>query len=212
MKIAREALAPAAVTVALGVGLGLLVHPLAAILPALFLIFTLWFFRDPQRRPPPDPHALLSPADGRVIKAGPNGVSIFMNVFNVHVCRSPCSGVVERAEHIDGRFLAAFRDEAPRCNERLVVCLARDDLRVRFTLIAGLIARRIVSYVGEGDRLGAGQRMGMIRFGSRVDLELPAGSTVAVSLNQRVVAGETVLARLSDSRQAADPAPQPPPG
>jgi phosphatidylserine decarboxylase len=197
MKIAREALFPSSILAVLGVAVGLWVHPLAALLPALLLLFTLWFFRDPQRSPPTDPQALLSPADGRIIKAGPEGVSIFMNVFNVHVCRTPCAGAVDSAEHISGRFLAAFREEAPQCNERLVVCVTNGALRVRFTLIAGLIARRIVCYVRPGDRLAQGQRMGMIRFGSRVDVDLPPGATVAVRLDQRVVAGETVLARLS---------------
>ena len=196
MKIAREALVPSLVLAALGVALGLLVHPLAAILPALLLIFTLWFFRDPHRWPPSDPRLLLSPADGRIIKAGPSGVSIFMNVFNVHVCRSPCAGVVESVEHISGRFLAAFREQAPQCNERLVVCLARGQLRVRFTLIAGLIARRIVCRVEPGQSLSSRQRVGVIRFGSRVDVELPADQRPAVRVGQRVLAGQTVIARL----------------
>jgi phosphatidylserine decarboxylase len=196
MRIARDALPSASLLGVASVVLALLIHPVAALPPALLLALTLWFFRDPERHPPDDPAALLSPADGRVVKAGPDAISVFMNIFNVHVCRSPAGGVVGRVEHTPGRFLAAYRDEATEHNERLSIELVDEEIRLRFTLVAGLVARRIVCSVKPGDRLRAGQRIGLIRFGSRVDLELPRGGEIAVSLNQRVVAGETVLARI----------------
>lgn len=196
MKLARGALPIAALLLAVTTGLGLFVHAAAAVPAALFLIFTLWFFRDPDRTPPEDPNALLSPADGRIIKAGPETVSVFMNVFDVHVCRSPMSGVVRSVDHRPGRFVAAYRDEASDHNERLHIELADGSRKVRFTLIAGLVARRIVCSVAPGDRLEAGQRIGLIRFGSRVDLELPSAGRVEVRVDERVLAGETVLARL----------------
>jgi phosphatidylserine decarboxylase len=196
MKLARDALPLVAVLVLVTAALGLFLHVAAAVPTALFLLFTLWFFRDPERSPPEDAHALISPADGRIIKAGPDKISVFMNVFNVHVCRSPVSGVVQRVDHEPGKFLAAYRDEASDHNERLRIELDDGTRRSSFTLIAGLIARRIVCSVAPGERLAAGQRIGLIRFGSRVDLELPADGEVAVGIGQRVVAGETVLARV----------------
>lgn len=196
MKIAREALLPAAILAIVAIALGLLVHLLAAIPPVVLLLFVLWFFRDPERDPPDDPRCLLSPADGRVVKAGPDSISVFMNLFDVHVCRSPIASRVERVEHRRGRFLAAYRDEASEHNERLCIELVDGVRRLRLTLVAGLVARRIVCSLASGDRVEAGQRIGLIRFGSRVDLELPSDGKIAVKLNQKVVAGETVVARL----------------
>ena len=196
MKIAREAL-PFVVTSALLAAVAwVLLGSWAAAPFGLFVLFSLWFFRDPERRVPDDPGALISPADGKVILAGPERVSIFMNVFNVHVCRAPAAGRVESVDHHAGRFMAAFRDAAPSQNERSTILLADADRRIRFTLIAGLIARRIVCKVRPGETLRAGQRVGLIRFGSRVDVELPPGSGVEVAIGERVVAGETILARL----------------
>ena len=169
--------------------------PWASIPFVLFLGFTLWFFRDPERTTPADPLALRSPADGRIIKDGPARVSVFMSPLNVHVCRAPAAGTVVAVRHERGRFLAAFKDEASEHNERATITLATDRGPVAFTLVAGLIARRIVVRVREGQALRAGERIGLIRFGSRVDLDLPAGAESAVKLGDRVVAGETVLAR-----------------
>lgn len=172
-------------------------EPWVAVLPAGFFCFAAWFFRDPERRPPSDPRAILSPADGKIIVAGPGRVSVFMNVFNVHVCRAPVAGRVASVDYRPGRFLAAFKDDAPEQNERTAIEVA-GAFPVRFTLIAGLIARRIVCRVEPGRTLAAGERVGLIRFGSRVDVELPPGSTVAVAIGDRVVAGETILARAPD--------------
>jgi phosphatidylserine decarboxylase len=170
--------------------------PWLAAIGAVLLVFTLNFFRDPHRRPPNDPGACLSPADGKIIRADGHRISIFMNVFDVHVCRSPVAGRVTSLIHEPGRFLAAMKDEASEHNERTaIVVQPSDGSSVRFVLVAGLIARRIVSRIDEGRVLQAGERVGIIRFGSRVDLDVPAGASVAVGVGDRVVAGETVVAR-----------------
>jgi len=179
---------------------GFLLHPLliVALLPPI--AFTLWFFRDPERTPPSSPGVLVCPADGRIIRAGPASVSVFMNVFNVHVCRSPVAGSVVAVEHHSGRFLAAFKDCASEQNERVSIEIDAGGGRIRFVLVAGLVARRIVCKVERGQRLAAGERVGLIRFGSRVDVDLPPGSRVLVAMGEKVGAGETVLARLPASR------------
>lgn len=168
------------------------------ILPVLALLaFTLNFFRDPERATPSDPLAIISPADGKIIRADPVRISVFMNVLDVHVCRAPVSGRVASVRHVDGDFLAAFKDEASDHNERTTIVIERSGRpAVAFTLVAGLIARRIVCRTEAGADVAAGQRVGLIRFGSRVDVDLPAGSRVAVAVGDRVVAGTSVLARL----------------
>jgi len=196
MKIAPEALPLAACLGVLLVAAGWL-HPALALGGSPLLLFTLWFFRDPHRRVPAAPDALISPADGKIIQAGPRRVSIFMNVFDVHVCRAPMAGRVESLEHHRGRFLAAFKDEASTQNERLVVTLSQGSRTIRFTLVAGLVARRIVCRLAVGESVQAGQRIGLIRFGSRVDVDLPQDAEVRARLGQRVVAGETLLVTLA---------------
>lgn len=181
-------------------------YPWAAPLPAAFLLFAAWFFRDPERNTPADPDAIVSPADGRIIVAGAERISVFMNVFNVHVCRTPVAGRVAAVTYRPGRFLAAFKDEAPDENERTAIAI-EGRVALRFTLVAGLIARRIVCRVEPGRTLAAGERVGLIRFGSRVDVDLPPGATVSVAVGDRVVAGETVLARSSE-RSAAGAEPR----
>jgi phosphatidylserine decarboxylase len=180
-------------------GLTLAVYPFAppaAALGVLLLVFTLNFFRDPERRTPDAENAVISPADGRVIKASEGRISIFMNVFDVHVCRAPVAGRVTSVAHEPGRFLAAMKDEASEQNERTTVVVQPDDgAPVKFVLVAGLIARRIVCRVAAGDTLRAGERVGIIRFGSRVDLDLPSGTVPSVRIGDRVVAGESVVAR-----------------
>lgn len=196
VKIAREALPFALVLAAVSLAAAWW-HPLAALPGVLLLAFVLWFFRDPERETPRQAGLIVSPADGRIIRAGPERISVFMNVFNVHVCRAPCAGRAEKVESHRGRFAAAFRDHASEHNERVSIVLADGERRLRFTLVAGLIARRIVCKVGAGQRLEAGQRVGLIRFGSRVDVDLPPGAEVTVRRGDRVVAGETPIARLS---------------
>ncbi len=171
------------------------IHPALAAVPGAALVFTAWFFRDPDRRPPAEIGAILSPADGRIIRADARVVSIFMNVFDVHVCRSPAAGRVVSVTRHRGAFLAAFRDDASERNERTEIVVDPGGAPQRFTLVAGLVARRIVCRVAPGLDLRAGDRVGVIRFGSRVDVELPTGAEVGVTVGDRVTAGETVLAR-----------------
>ena len=213
MKIAREgvpfvagffslALAPAVLVVYLRGGLGPAAVLTAA--PGLALaLFSAWFFRDPDRRPPTDPAAIVAPADGKVVlvdlnPSGPH-VAIFLNVFDVHVNRSPIGGRVESVRHTEGRFLAAFDARAGDANERNDVVVAGPAGSVVVSQIAGLIARRIVCHVKPGDHIRAGDRFGLIRFGSRTDLKLPPGARVDVRVGQRVKGGATLIGRMPDA-------------
>lgn len=173
---------------------------LAGSLLLLALLFLLNFFRDPERDTPDDEGVIIAPADGRVIRATSDAhgtrIDIFMNVFNVHVNRAPTSGRITGMRYFPGSFVNASLDHASEENERNRFTLTTDDgAEIHFTQIAGLVARRIVSYVAVGDRVAAGERIGMIRFGSRVDCELPAGYTPCVREGDKTVAGETILAR-----------------
>ena len=169
------------------------------------------FFRDPDRVPPADPHVVVSPADGIVCMAvqtpipGELGadaapvwrVSVFMSVFNVHVNRMPAAGTVTKVHYIPGTFFNASLDKASEDNERhLYLMRTEGGQTVAFVQIAGLIARRIVCFVREGQTLALGERFGLIRFGSRVDVYLPPGAVPAVQVGQTMVAGETVVARI----------------
>jgi phosphatidylserine decarboxylase len=179
---------------------------------------TLWtaaFFRDPIRTTPTGEGLIVAPADGlvtmiatvpppRELVGGEDGlddepvirVSIFMSVFDVHINRTPIAGTVKRLVYIAGKFLNADLDKASEDNERQHILVEGEDgTKLAFTQIAGLVARRIVPWVKVGDRLVPGQRVGLIRFGSRVDVYLPAGTSSQVLLGQRTVAGETILAR-----------------
>lgn len=178
------------------------------------------FFRDPERVVPQTDNAIISPADGTVsliaeveppielqIEDGsgtaglPSGmvtrVSIFMSVFDVHINRTPIGGTVRRVVYIPGRFLNADLDKASDENERQHLLIERGDgLKIGFTQIAGLVARRIMPFVKPGDMVAKGQRVGLIRFGSRVDIYLPAGTDPRVMIGQTVIAGETVIAEV----------------
>lgn len=186
---------------------------------------TLWvlaFFRDPVRTVPQGDDLIVAPADGMVTliqnvtppkeMAGIDGlgeapmtrVSIFMSVFDVHINRTPIAGTIKNVIYISGKFLNADLDKASEDNERQHILVERrDGLRIGFTQIAGLVARRIVPFVKPGDMVAAGQRIGLIRFGSRVDVYLPEGTAPKVALGQRIVAGETVLARIGDNASVA---------
>jgi len=201
MKIAREGWSPAALIAVLAIAVGLLLHELAAVPLVLLLLFTLWFFRDPERETPDDPLALISPADGRILVATESKISIFMNVFDVHVCRSPAAGRIEEVQHFSGQFLAAYKDSASEHNERASIRLRQGESELTFTLVAGLIARRIVCRLVPGQVLHAGERVGLIRFGSRVDVSPPPGFSPRVRIGDRVTAGETVIAR-DETREA----------
>ncbi len=195
MSVAREAL-PFALVTGIVTAAAAWWHPLAAVIPALAFLFVIWFFRDPERTPPDEPDVLVSPADGKIIRASGDRISIFMNVFNVHVCRTPFAGTVREVEHSPGRFLAAFKDEAPLQNERTRISVSTGGFDLEFTLIAGLVARRIVCKVKPGQTLQRGERVGLIRFGSRVDVVLPPGGRAEVRVGDTVQAGQTVLARV----------------
>ncbi|WP_443971091.1 phosphatidylserine decarboxylase [Sphingobium sp. CR28] len=181
-------------------------------------IWVLAFFRDPVRAVPQDETAIVAPADGLVTLiqqvppppelAGPDGlgnelmtrVSIFMSVFDVHINRTPISGTIKAIVYISGKFVNADLDKASEDNERQHILVERaDGVRIGFTQIAGLVARRIVPFVKRGDIIAAGQRVGLIRFGSRVDVYLPAGTAPDVTLGTHTVAGETVLARIGNA-------------
>jgi phosphatidylserine decarboxylase len=180
-------------------------------------ILTLWcalFFRDPKRVTPQGEGIVVAPADGRVsliVQAAPPQelglgdrplprVSIFMSVFNCHVNRSPVAGRIERIVYRPGKFINAELDKASEDNERNSLVIATPGGRIGVVQIAGLVARRIVSFVREGQSVAAGERFGLIRFGSRLDVYLPEGAKPLVSEGQTAVAGETVLAdfRLGD--------------
>jgi len=169
----------------------------AAVLLAL-LLFMLNFFRDPERATPPGDGLFISPADGKVITAEKTSdgvrVDIFMNVFNVHVNRAPMSGEIAAMNYTRGRFVNASFPAASEENERnRFEMTCEDGSKVAFTQIAGLVARRIVSYVQPGAKVACGQRIGMIRFGSRVNCEMPAGYSLNVQVGDHVTAGLTVL-------------------
>ena len=179
------------------------------------LILTAWcvyFFRDPRRVTPLDPDIVVSPADGRVsavaIGVAPKElglgeqsrrrVSIFMSVFDCHVNRAPLPGSVKRIVYTPGKFLNAEIDKASEGNERNGIVLETAHGPVGVVQIAGLVARRIACFVGEGEALSAGQRIGLIRFGSRLDVYLPLAVNVLVAEGQRAVAGETVIGRFGE--------------
>lgn len=169
-------------------------------------LFTAYFFRNPERHVPDAPNAVVAPADGKVVFVGEVNedryfkgpaikVSIFMSVFNVHVNRAPVTGKVLDMYYHKGEFLNAALDKASLQNEQGGIWMeAEGGHRLLFTQIAGLIARRIVTYPEVGDNLIRGQRYGLIRFGSRVDVYLPRGSEILVRVGDRPVAGETILA------------------
>jgi phosphatidylserine decarboxylase len=171
----------------------------------LTLAFFGYFFRDPERSIPADPAVVVAPADGKVVfvdsvreerylNAAARRVAIFMNLFDVHVNRAPLAGTVAAAEHRDGCFKAAWRQDACELNEQLTLVLEEGSRHILVVQIAGLLARRIVSYVQPGQRLEKGERLGMICFGSRVDLYLPRQAEVMVKVGDRVKAGNSIVA------------------
>mgnify|MGYP001565635971 CR=1 FL=1 len=180
------------------------------IIAAAVTFLVLNFFRDPERTVPAGERLVIAPADGRIIAVGPvhepayiNGqalrVCIFMSPLDVHVNRFPVSGRVGYLEHVTGRFTPAFKDKASEDNERMLIGIERDGVRILFKQISGSLARRIVADVTVGQQAVAGERFGMIKFGSRVDVLLPLSATVNVRINDRTLAGQTVIAELSQS-------------
>jgi phosphatidylserine decarboxylase len=189
-------------------------------LPCLVLAgFFLFFFRDPDRQIPADPSSVVSPADGRVMivtstsgQGLPAGqwtqISIFLSPLDVHVNRTPVGGHVTRVEYHPGRFLPAYREEAGQFNEWTEVWFDRNGTLVICRQIVGILARRIVTRLRPGEQVSRGERFGIMKFGSRIDLFLPAAAVVRVKVGDRVVGGETVIATLpaeSGSAPATEP-------
>jgi phosphatidylserine decarboxylase len=178
-----------------------------ASIPLALALFFLWFFRDPQRLVPAGSGLIVSPGDGLVTEtaridtpAGPRQrISIFLSVFDVHVNRSPISGVLRRVEYQKGLYLNAMNPASAERNEQNVVTIHGDGFEVTFKQIAGLLARRIVFNFKEGDVVERGQRVGLIKFGSRVDVLIPAEAVIRVKVGERVKGGSSVLATMPDA-------------
>jgi phosphatidylserine decarboxylase len=173
--------------------------------PVLFAAFFLWFFRDPQRVIPSGPGLIVSPGDGKVTETAtistPDGprqrISIFLSVFNVHVNRAPIAGVLSSVNYQKGQYLNAMNPDSADRNEQNVVTVQGDGFEVTFKQIAGLLARRIVFHPTVGERVQRGQRVGLIKFGSRVDVILPAEAALRVRVGDHVQGGATILAAIN---------------
>jgi phosphatidylserine decarboxylase len=183
------------------------------IVPVLLAVFFLWFFRDPERAVPQGAGLVVSPADGKVTSvlrvATPDGdtlrMSIFLSVFNVHVNRSPVTGVLREVRYQKGQYLNAMNPESAEKNEQnIAVMVADEGYTISFKLIAGLLARRIVFRPEQGTRLERGQRVGLIKFGSRVDVILPGNAEILVKKGDNVQGGSTVLARMPEHDAIAE--------
>ena len=192
-------------------GLGFLLHWYVPAAVLVFLaLFVFSFFRDPDRVIPAEPAAVVSPADGRIVvvteeeNAGRPGqrVSIFLAIWNVHVNRAPASGTIAKMDYRPGRFLAAMRERASFENEQNVFTLSTESGQMVFKQIAGLIARRVVSWKKAGEQVTRGERIGLVRFGSRVDVWLPKGAEILVKVGENVKGGSSVIARWSAKRVA----------
>jgi len=177
-----------------------------SVAPVLLAAFFLWFFRDPQRAIPDSKGLIVSPGDGLVtetsVLATPDGprqrISIFLSVFDVHVNRSPISGVLTQVRYQKGQYLNAMNPASADRNEQNVVTVRGQGIEVTFKQIAGLLARRIVFNFAEGSQVERGQRVGLIKFGSRLDVLLPAEAALRVKVGQRVKGGSSILAAMPD--------------
>ncbi len=185
------------------------------VVPVLLAAFFLWFFRDPHRAIPTEPGLIVSPGDGLVTEtvriATPQGdrqrISIFLSVFNVHVNRAPIAGVLSEVRYRKGKYLNAMNPQSAESNEQNIVTVRGEGVEVTFKQIAGLLARRIVFHYRQGDRVERGQRVGLIKFGSRVDVIVPAEAELRVKAGERVRGGASVLAVLTEGAAVALPEP-----
>jgi phosphatidylserine decarboxylase len=201
----------AAPLIAAAVLIGWLTNPAWAIFPLALAAFFLWFFRDPERTIPQEAGALVSPGDGKVTDVSPvtsgsnklTRISIFLSVFNVHVNRSPVTGTIREIRYQRGKYLNAMNHASAEENEQNIVTVEGDGQTVVFKQIAGLLARRIVFHPKVGDRLERGQRVGLIKFGSRVDVLFDASATLKVKVGDRVKGGASVLAHLQPKGELA---------
>ena len=178
-----------------------------ALLPFILTVFMFYFFRDPERHAPADKNVFVSPADGKVIvirdvheskylDADVKEISIFMSPMNVHVNRAPCDGRVKTVKHNEGRFCAAYKDEASVCNENIEMILETEYGDVLVRQVAGFVARRAVCRKKEGDILKRGERYGVIKFSSRLDVYIPGSAKIRVTLGDTVKAGETIIGEI----------------
>jgi phosphatidylserine decarboxylase len=182
-----------------------------SIVPVLLAAFFLWFFRDPQRSIPMGDGLIVSPADGVVTETArietPEGprqrISIFLNVFDVHVNRTPIAGEISAVRYQTGKFLNAMNQECAERNEQNIVTVRGEGIEIVFKQIAGLIARRIVFNYREGDKLERGQRVGLIKFGSRTDVILPAAADIRVKTGERVKGGSSIIAEMARVKSGA---------
>jgi phosphatidylserine decarboxylase len=181
-------------------------QPIAAIIPLILLLFVGFFFRNPERVIPGQNGLVVSPADGvvmsveevfesRYLQAEATRVSIFLNIFNVHVNRAPIAGTVEYQHYQPGKFLPAYKVEAAQLNEQNLIGIKQGEMRILTSQIAGLIARRVVSWVKPGDVLQRGERIGLIKFGSCTELYLPKSIQIEVRKGDQVKGGETIIGR-----------------
>jgi phosphatidylserine decarboxylase len=183
-----------------------------SVVPLLLAAFFLWFFRDPRRAIPSEPGLIVSPGDGLVTETAaistPDGprqrISIFLSVFNVHVNRSPIAGVLKTVHYQKGKYLNAMNPASADQNEQNSVTVSGEGIEVTFKQIAGLLARRIVFNLRQGDTVERGQRVGLIKFGSRVNVILPANAELRVKVGQRVKGGSSVLAAISPAPARGD--------
>ncbi|MCL1874769.1 MAG: phosphatidylserine decarboxylase family protein [Synergistaceae bacterium] len=188
-------------------GITMLIHPLPAMLMCCITGLIIWFYRDPERDVPRGAGLFVSPADGKVVEITPATrefageslkIGIFMNAFSVHVNRAPCEGVIEYMDYVPGKKIAAFSSKASEINERFYVGLRTQHGAVLLVQIAGLLARRIVCRRRVGDSLARGERYGMIKLGSKVDVYLPVNATVKVKIGDRVLAGKSIIAGVGE--------------
>jgi phosphatidylserine decarboxylase len=176
------------------------------LLTAFLFFFNLFFFRDPERNVSAGNDVIISPADGKIIDIRvidedkylherANMISIFMSIFNVHVNRIPVNGSIEYLEHRDGIYKAAFRDKSSELNEQSLTGIRTAQTKILVKQIAGFIARRIVNNLKAGDKVKAGERFGMVKYGSRLDVIIPLSTEISIQLHEKVKAGETILAK-----------------
>lgn len=207
MSIIREGYYFAGVALLIAFFVGMLIHPYAAILPAVIACYCIYFFRNPKRIIPTDENLIVSPADGTVqdvvdvddddfVKGTCRKVIIFLSVFDVHVNRSPIAGEIKIQKYVCGRFRPAYKDSAGFENERHLIGIENDKLRVTVTQVAGILARRIVSWVTLDDKLEKGELYGLIRFGSCTEIVVPANVEVLVKKGDKVRGGESIIGRI----------------
>lgn len=205
MRIVKESIPYILIPVLLSVAAGALGYWYVTAFLLVVALFMAFFFRDPKRVPPSDPDVIVSPADGRVTRiesqspgtSSPTVVSIFLSPFDVHINRSPITGKIVDVLYSPGKFLIATNEQASLVNEQNALTIQGDRITVVCKQIAGILARRIVCWKQKGDRLGLGERFGMIKFSSRTDVLLPENVRVTVKKGERVRAGVTIIGRIS---------------